>query len=1077
MLKFYHGTELERLADRLIEELDANPPENPLQPEKFIVQNHGIGQWLSLRIAEKQGIAANLEFEFPSERIWKLIRLTNPDIPDTLTSDREPMTWSLMELFEDQSFLTEFENLRHYIADDDPTRRSMRSFKLASKIADVFDQYLIYRPDMILDWEKGESFPENEQWQVELWNRLMEHWKEYFDERWIHRARLQKSLWSKLDKKELDINDLPKRITVFGISTVSPAFIKTMVKLSKLTDVHFYQLTVNPEIKESEAFENSLLQSLGRESANFMKQLSSCVKADKEVAEARESVSVLNAPSDKESVFTAVQADLKNDKPVRGRNLDVPPIDSSIQVHSCHSPMREVEVLYDQLLALLDQNPGLSPDEILIMTPDIETYAPMIEAVFESPDDGQPKIPYAIADRGIDGAYPATDAFLKILDLCESRFKVTDVLDLLDANPIQEAFDFSDEELNRIEQWVRDNRIRWGIDGKNRQKLDLPASDHFTWKSGLRRILLGYVMKPGDDLLYNDIFAYDEVETSDDAELAGKVSSFLNRLFDINSQVANPQKTDCWQRLLNEIIDQFLPDNRDYYWEISKMREGLNQLSEQSSLGRFEQRLPFAVMRSWLKKQLQERTTGGGRIGRGVTFSSLNPMHSIPFEVIGMIGMNEDAFPRSKIPIEFDLMHLDPQPGDPSQSDEDRFLFLKNLLSAKTHFYASYVGQSNRQDADFPPSVVLKEFLNFLDQQCGLRSDDIITNHRLQAFSPHYFEDGEHFSYSRLQLRVSQELLESTSGARAFFKQNLPEPDEEWRQLPINDFISFFQHPAKFLLRNRLGIYLRKEDDLAEDREPFEVDSLDEYQIGQELLQRYLKQQPLESYKRVIRSRDMLPEGWSGAEGYRKKTAEVQEFGAEIQERLDQKELPDQEVNIEIGDFHLVGTLSNIYPDAQMTYRFGKARPQDLIDWWIRHLLFQQVKPEGHSGRSVFFAWEDGTFEEHHLAPVEDAITPLNNLLNLYWEGLQKPLHLYCKSSYAYAKAISNPENKKEDGIAKAVNEWDASWNGIPGEGDDPYYKLITGGEQPFDNPQFAEYSCDVWDPFLEVLNREDALT
>ncbi|NIR66138.1 MAG: exodeoxyribonuclease V subunit gamma, partial [Aliifodinibius sp.] len=191
--------------------------------------------------------------------------------------------------------------------------------------------------------------------------------------------------------------------------------------------------------------------------------------------------------------------------------------DQSIQVHNCHSPMREVEVLYDQLLALMDDNPELSPDEILIMTPDIESYAPFIEAVFATPNEGQPEIPYTIADRGVGGEQPVSDTFLKLLELSESRFKVTDVLDLLDSNPIREAFGFNEDELSRIEQWVGDNRIRWGIDGKDKKELNLPESDHFTWQAGLRRILLGYAMRSSDEQLYDDIYAYHELESSDDA--------------------------------------------------------------------------------------------------------------------------------------------------------------------------------------------------------------------------------------------------------------------------------------------------------------------------------------------------------------------------------------------------------------------------------------------------------------------------------------------------------------------------------------------------------------------------------
>lgn len=1072
MLKFYHGTELETLADQLIKELKNNPPKNPLKPEIFVVQNHGIGQWLSLHMARKEdGIAANMEFEFPSERIWKLIRLINADIPDTLPSDRQPMTWSLMALLQDEDFLKDFDNLRHYIREEDPVDKSVRRWKLASKIADVFDQYLIYRPEMILDWEEGKSIPKTEQWQVKLWDRLLNYWKNHYDEKWIHRARLQKELWDKLDQGDLNEKELPDRITVFGISNASPVFIKTLVKLSKLIEVHFYHLNPDHMVTDSEEFENPLLTSLGKEASDFMAQFHR--SSELQAIEPQWIRSNKNSTSVKNSAFKRVQTDLRRDQ-VPDQKMEA---DKSIQVHSCHSPMREVEVLYDQLLALLDENPELGPDDILIMTPDIETYAPMIEAVFEMPDEGQPEIPYSIADRGIRETQMAIQAFLKILELCESRFKVTDILDLLDANPIQEAFNFTDDDLNRLERWIEDNRIRWGVDAPFKQNMELPQSEHFTWRSGLNRMLLGYAMKQQDDLLHHGIFPYHEVETSDDAELIGKFSRFLHLLFNINKEVQNNLNTTNWSEYLNQIIDEVLPKGRDYFRQVSQLRDTIEQLKISVSLGGYQQEIPFRVVRLWLENQLEEQHTGGGRIGRGVTFSSLVPMRSIPFKMIGMIGMNEGAFPRSKIPVEFDLIHLDPQPGDPVKSKEDRHLFLENLLSARTFFYASYVGQSNRQDAEFPPSVVLKEFLDFLDQQYDLSSDKIVTKHRLQAFSPHYFKDGKHFSYSRMQLRISRTLSESASASESFFDKNLPEPNEEWRQLPIGDLISFFQHPAKFLLRNRLGIYLRKEEVLTEDREPFELDSLDEYQIGQELLQRYLKEQPLDSYEQVMQSRNMLPEGWSGEQGYRNKAADVKTFGNKIKERLNQKKLEDREVNIGIDDFHLVGTLFNIFPGAQVIYRFGKARPKDLIDWWIRHLLFQLVKPDGHSGKSLFFSWDEGAFQEHSLAPVQDAINPLNNLLELFWEGMQKPLHFYCKSSYAYAKAISNPENEKEDSIAKAVNEWDASWNGIPGEGDDPYYKLITGGEQPFDNPQFAEYSCDVWDPFFEVLNREDALT
>ncbi|NGP88015.1 exodeoxyribonuclease V subunit gamma [Fodinibius halophilus] len=1078
MLNFFYGSELEPLARRLCAEMKDNLPENPLAPEIFVVQNHGIGQWLSLYLADQEeGIAANMEFEFPSERIWKLIRSIDDDIPKDLPSDRGPMTWSLVELFEDEQLLDQFPNLRRYISDPDPEQRAMRSWKLASKIADVFDQYLIYRPDMINHWEQKKlatGSVDAEGWQMQLWNRLTNHWKDYYDGKWLHRAELQQQLIRHIENGTLDTQELPVRITIFGVSTASPAFIETMVKLSKLTEVYFYHLTIDPDKKESDAFVNPLLQSLSAEGTGFMKQFSAAVRSDAVIKKEVNWEEVTTTDEPRQSVITAIQSDLKEDSPLLGPKLKVPAADRSVQVHSCHSPMREVEVLYDQLLSLFDRQPDLNPDDVLIMTPDIETYAPMIEAVFGTPDEGQPAIPYAIADRGIEGERPAIEAFQKILELSESRFKITEVLDLLDSDPIQEAFGYGEEELNRLEQWIRDNNIRWGIDGSSKADMGLPPSNHFTWQAGLQRILLGYMMRSSDDELYQHIYAYGEVESSDDAALAGTFSRLLNQLFECNKRCREARSPEQWQHQLESLVDRFLPDNRDYFREIARIRDAISGLTEETELGGCNKQIPFAIVRRWLADQLEEKTTGGGRIGRGVTFSSLMPMRSIPFEVIGMIGLNEGSFPRSKIPIEFDLMHLDPQPGDPVQSEEDRYLFLENLLSVRSTLYFSFVGQSNRQDAEFPPSVVLKEFLDHLQEHYGLRPEDMLTKHRLQPFSPRYFEGEQHFSYSKSQLELSRSLANGEENGTAFFEEGLGEAEAEWKQLSVNDLISFFQHPAEYLLRNRLGIYLRDEDIITEDREPFALDKLAEYNVGQPLLQRFLKEQSLESYEQVMRSRDMLPEGWTGEQAFRQKAREVEEFGTEIQQRLDEQPLADLELSLDIGDFRITGTLTDIYRGARMEYRFGKARPKDKVGWWIRHLLFQQRKPADHPGNSMLFSWNEGSFEEHRLSPVSESENLLVQLLDYYWQGLQQPLPIFCKSSYAYAKAVLQDDKEEDEGIAKAVSKWEPGWGGYPGEGDDPYNKLVTEGEHPFEEQEFVEYSRSLWAPYFEAIIEEE---
>jgi len=1076
MLKFYYGTELEKLADRLLKELDKNPPSNPLKEEIFVVQNHGIGQWLSLYMARKKGIAANLKFEFPSERLWSLIRLMNADIPEDLPSDRGPMTWSLMQLFRDEEFLADFENIRTYIQDSSPDQQAFRSWKLSSKIADVFDQYLIYRPQMIMDWQNKDlrQFEETERWQARLWKQLIKHWQKDYNNKWLHRAQLQQQLFESLDTVAFDDTELPERILVFGVSSMPPVVIKTLVKLSKLTQVHFYHLTVDPSVKNQHKFSHPLLQSLGKESTELMSLLSGYVKSDPEVKKNMGWQEVSEDTSATDTAFAGVQLDLKMDKSLKGRTLNVPAIDKTIQVHSCHSPMREVEVVYDQLLALLDKDDKLHPDDILIMTPDIETYAPMIEAVFASPDEGQPEIPFSIADRGIKGDYPAIETFLNILALCESRFKITDVLDLLDAAPVQQAFDFSEEDLNKIQRWVGDNRVRWGIGRHFKQKMELPATDNFTWQAGRDRMLLGYVMKPADDRLFDGIFPYDEIEQSDDATLVGRFSYFLRKLFEVYQWSDEMLSVEEWEEKLQKIVSTFLPENREFFREVSTIRDVIEQLNKLASLGGFNDKVRFGIVRNWLQEQLQRQSTGGGRIGRGVTFSSLMPMRSIPFKMIGMMGMSEGAFPRSKIPVEFDLLHHEARPGDPVQADEDRNLLLENLLSARKYLYFSFTGQSNRQDTEFPPSVVLKEFMDFLEEYYDLPANELMTKHRLQSFSPHYFKKGNLFSFSQTQQKISRLLTKDNTRLNSFFDNELPEPDDEWKKITVNDLVTFFQHPAKFILQNRLGIYLGEEDVLIEEREPFALANLDKYRVEQALLDRFLKDDDLESYQQVMQARDYLPEGWVGEREYQQKMQEAQAFGREIRQQLDREQLPDCDVDLQVDGFRITGKLTDIYPQAKITYRFGKARAKDKVDCWIQHVLLQLVKQEGLNRKSCLFSWHKSSLKKDMLWPVENPEEKLKELLNWYWQGVRRPLQFFCKSSYAYAEQLIKKGKDEQKGVAKAIKKWEPGWNGYPGEGDDAYHKLVTSGKSPFEKSGFKSMSKNFWAPYFEVLNLED---
>jgi exodeoxyribonuclease V gamma subunit len=226
-----------------------------------------------------------------------------------------------------------------------------------------------------------------------------------------------------------------------------------------------------------------------------------------------------------------------------------------------------------------------------------------------------------------------------------------------------------------------------------------------------------------------------------------------------------------------------------------------------------------------------------------------------------------------------------------------------------------------------------------------------------------------------------------------------------------------------------------------------------------------------------MKARDMLPEGWTGEQEYRQQVKEVEAFGEEIQLRLNDQPLYDIEVDLEINGVRILGKLENIYQHAQINYRLGKAKPKYVTEFWIRHLLLQLAKPSGHPGKSNYFSWDDGSFEEMYLPAIDDAETILADLMELYWQGLSSPLKLFCKSSYKFGEEVYNKGKDNEQGIRSAQNKWEASsfrGNYYPGEGDDPYYKLVMDGKEPFDE-KFIAIAERVWAPYFEVLNQEGA--
>ena len=776
MLRLHTSNRLETLARGLAGTLQ-QPLRSALQAELIVVQSQGMARWLKLELAGQLGICANCSFPFPKVFCAEVLAANAASPVGESPLDREVMLWETLRLLPELLSEPEFSPLRGYLSDPADVRKR---FQLSSQIANLFDQYLVFRPNLILAWDRGlpaaAGLQDNphERWQGALWRRLHQ------EKPGPHLAELLKGFGEQAGRPDFRPLGVPERVSVFGISALPPSYLQVFCALGARMDVHLFLLQPSQEYwglivnaRESERLlkaagkgdaaagqlhleaGNRLLASMGQLGRDFLNLVLEAGDWDEDRA--------FSEPSGTE-LLQHIQADLFHLRD-RGREdcprLPISSADASLRVHSCHSPLREVEVLYDHLLDWFQRDPRLAPRDVLVMTPDIEAYAPFIQAVFDSPEEPGKRIPFSVADRGICSASQVVDGFLKLLSLPATRLEATSVLRLLETGAVRERFGLAESDLDLIRVWVRQTNIRWGQDAKQRESLGLPGLAENTWQQGMERLFAGYAMAGKGERMFQGVVPYDDVEGGS-TEVLGHLAEYLKRLFELVDRLRERRAIGEWAEVLLNALDAFFQPQESQVPEALLIRSTLRELASKAAEAGCTEPVDLAVILESLNQLLAEDRFGSGFITGGVTFCALKPMRSIPFKVICLMGMNDGAFPRTDRHLSFDLMAQKPRLGDRSLRADDRYLFLETLFSARERLHISYVGQSIRDNSEAPPSVLVSELLDYVAQAYELPGQDIVKDHvlvrhRLQAFSPAYFtaQDGRLFSYSAENCRAS----------------------------------------------------------------------------------------------------------------------------------------------------------------------------------------------------------------------------------------------------------------------------------------------------------------------------------
>jgi exodeoxyribonuclease V gamma subunit len=793
------GNRLDALAAELGSRLAREADPDSLQPDTILVPQPALRQWLQQTLAERHGVAANLDMPTPSEFVWRLLRAaSDTPMPEASPWDRERLRWRLYALLERMSPYEAPAAVRRFLQRSDAHHqdegaRALTRLALADRLAAAFDRYQAYRRDWLDAWQRGED---RDDWQALLWRALCA------DASTAHRARLIGDWLARYDRGDRDGDrregshegggydrhnntlhcerhappGLPSRLAAFGTTHVSPDVLRMLAVAGQWCALDFYLPTPSAEYwGDVESLRERLRRdgpaSLPAALAELQRDnppLSDWGAGGRDILAQIFSYESVRPEAETEcfldpgrgTVLHRLQQDVLHRAAPRADTWSVR--DRSLQIHVCHSKLREIEILHDRLRALLDDerfDPPLQPHEIAVMAPDIGQYLPLARAVFGGLDADDPRyIPFTLADRPQVQAHALIAWFLALLDLGDTPLRVGGFRDLIALPPVMQTLGLSQERLARLDDWFAAAGIRWGEDAAARERAGVGRWREYSFDFGFERLLAGYAAGHDAELWrratridvhhriadglqgsshagpHNDdeaeiehnpwIAPYAEVEGGD-ADVLDSVLQVYARLRALAAWMRAPHPASEWRWRLLETVTALIGTHAQDSAEAQARRWLLDALDALAEDAAEADALSLAVVREALRGQLSQASAHQPWLAGGVTFAGMVPLRTVPFRVVCLLGLDADAYPRREPAQDIDrtvdavqgraLRRL----GDRSVREDDRFLFLQLLCAAGEVFYLSYGGRDARDGSVHEPAAPIVELLDTLDRMDG----------------------------------------------------------------------------------------------------------------------------------------------------------------------------------------------------------------------------------------------------------------------------------------------------------------------------------------------------------------------
>jgi exodeoxyribonuclease V gamma subunit len=1080
-----HRAERSDLLAEGLAELLRDPLPDPFARELVIVPARGVERWLSQRLSHRlgpaegrdDGVCAGVDFRSPTSLVAEILgtRDADPWAPESLM-------WPLLRVIDaslDEPWAAVLaEHLGHGVPGDEGELRRGRRLAVSRRLAGLFASYAVQRPALLADWEAGgrgdgggTDLPDDLAWQPELWRRVLVEVGEPSP------GARQARVVAELRSGPGDL-DLPARVSLFGHTRLSTSEAELLAALGEHRDVHVWLPHPSAALwDEVRAAPPSGWRRDDRSHARVTHPLLAAMARD--VCEA-EGV-LLGAGATADDVRTVaerpatllgrLQRDLVDDVvPAAG----TAPADGTVQVHACHGPARQVEVLREVLLGLLADDPTLEPRDIVVMCPDIEAYAPLISGAFglgEAVRGSHPghRLRVMLADRSPTQTNPLLGVLSRLLDLADGRAEATRVLDLLATDPVRRRFGFSDKDLETMTGWVTSAGIRWAWDQSGRARYGLADFPQNTWRFGLDRVLAGVALSDDSRLWIGPTLPLDDVSTTD-ISLAGRLAEAVDRLQALTGELTGVHDVGRWLELLRDAMEQLADVPRGEEWQFAAAHRELAALGREASNGSALE-LRLADVRALLHKQLAGRPTRANFRTGTLTVCTMTPMRAVPHRVVCLLGLDDGVFPRGGAIDGDDVLARLPRVGERDVRSEDRQLFLDAIMSATERLVITYTGFNESTGQERPPSVPLREFL---DVACRTAGCDVVQQHRSQAFHRDYLVPGvihEHAPFSFDPDAAAAARAAAGDRVRPTVLAGLaPGPVPEPGDLDLRELVDVVTNPVRGFLRRRLQIDLPREADEVVDSMPVELDGLTSWQVGDRILHEVLTgRTPADACQDEWRRGTMPP----GRYGWRKTLALAAAVGplVELFEASTQGAAPQaRDVDIDLGGGRrLTGTVTGLYDNRLVRVGYSRLRAKQRLEAWISLVVLSAAHPGHWVARSIGRGEEDATARATYAA-VDDPMPILRDLVALHDLAMSRVLPLCPDTGRLYARTAEStrPRWMVERDLKDAWRKENAATDLVTAWGRRPSWEDLTAAPAVDRGEHlFGELAVRLWRPAL----------